>query len=128
MAAVFIELTVFSRDRMKLGLTDEDLRALQGAILDGPAAAPVIRGTSGLRKMRFAPPSWRVGKRGALRVCYAWFPRHGMVILARVYAKAEQDDLIAAERSLPSIRKNPNRLLAVRFSAMCKSRFWALSI
>lgn len=99
MAAVFIELRVFSRDRARLALTEEDMRALQAAILNGPAAAPVIRGTGGLRKVRFAPPSWRTGKSGAARICYAWFPVHGVVLLVRAYAKADQTDLTAGERS-----------------------------
>ncbi|MEP0842997.1 MAG: hypothetical protein HRF43_09825 [Phycisphaerae bacterium] len=98
MAVVFVELGIFSRDRRAMGLVDEDLRALQRAILLEPESAPVIAGTGGLRKMRFAPPSWRTGKSGALRVCYAWFPAHGRVVLVRAYAKARQADLAPAER------------------------------
>ena len=63
-----------------------------------PKGAPVVQGTGGLRKLRFSPARWRQGKRGALRVCYAYFEDLKIVLLALVYPKNEKDDLSAAER------------------------------
>jgi len=63
-----------------------------------PTSPPVIRGTGGLRKMRFAPPSWHTGKRGALRVCYVFLHEHAIVLLVGFYAKNEREDLTAQER------------------------------
>jgi hypothetical protein len=52
----FIELPVFSRRWAKLGLDDEgDLSALQLSIMAAPHKAKVIKGTAGIRKMRFSP-------------------------------------------------------------------------
>lgn len=79
-------------------LTDLDLRALEDLILANPAVGKPMAGTGGLRKMRFAPPSWHTGKSGATRVGYAWFPMVDTVYLIALYAKQDKDNLTAAER------------------------------
>jgi hypothetical protein len=90
----FIELPVFTKRWERLGLNDEDdLTALQLAIMVDPKSAKPIAGTSGVRKMRFAPSQWNVGKSGALRVLYVYFQQFGIVVLALVYAKSEADDI-----------------------------------
>jgi phage-related protein len=93
-----IELPGFTRAWAALGLSDGDLRALQSAILSGPERHPIIRGTGGLRKIRFTRPSEGRGKRGAYRACYACFLNNGIVVLAMVYGKNEQSDLTASQR------------------------------
>jgi len=77
MLAVINQLPTFVAKWRGLGLTDDDLRFLEAALMANPDAGPVMRGTGGLRKMRFAPPSWHTGKSGAVRVCYAHFPEYG---------------------------------------------------
>ena len=57
-----------------LGLTDEDLQALERELLQRPDAGKVIPGTGGLRKLRFAPPRSGRGNSGGVRVIYAHFP------------------------------------------------------
>lgn len=95
----FIELRQFTEGWDDLGLDDEDdLTALQLMIMVGPKKHPVISGTGGLRKMRFAPDHWNAGKRGAARVCYVYFQEYGIVLLAIAYGKNEKDDLKAAEK------------------------------
>jgi hypothetical protein len=94
----FIELPGFSRAWTALDLGDEDLLALQTAILEGPDRHPVIAGTGGLRKIRFARPGGGRGKSASSRICYACFLDSGVVVLAMVYAKGEQSDLTAAQR------------------------------
>ena len=89
----FIELTGFSDDWQHLGLDDDDLSKLQFALMEGAKNSPVIPGTGGLRKMRFAPTGWRVGKRGAIRVCFCWWEEFGIVLLITAYAKNEQSSL-----------------------------------
>jgi hypothetical protein len=90
----FVELRPFTRTWSDLELDDErDLAELQLEIMAAPRHWPVVKGTGGLRKMRFAPTKWRRGKSGALRVCYVYFEAHGIILLAIVYPKSEQDDL-----------------------------------
>jgi hypothetical protein len=95
----FIELRDFSEAWERLGLEADDLLALQDAILAGPQRPPVIPGTGGLRKIRFAPPSWNVGKRGAIRICYVYFAEPGLILLMLAYCKTEKDTLTAAEKA-----------------------------
>jgi hypothetical protein len=94
----FIELPGFTRAWAALGLRDDDLTALQRAILDGPSRAPLVSGTGGLRKIRFARPAGGRGKSGSFRACYACFLDSGVIVLAMVYGKGEQADLTASQR------------------------------
>ncbi len=88
----------FTRAWAALGLHDADLRALHPAILSGPERHPVVPGTGGLRRRRFARPGERRGKSGAYRVCYAAYLHEGIVVLAMVYGKNEQADLTETQR------------------------------
>ena len=100
----FVELRNFTTNwRSKLELNDDDLLELQLAIMLAPKGNPVVPGTGSLRKLRFSPSRWRRGKRGALRVGYAYFEDLKIVLLGSVYPKNEKDDLTAAERE--EIRK-----------------------
>ena len=63
-----------------------------------PLLAPVIQGTGGIRKMRFSPPGWNVGKSGAVRVIYAVFPDFSVCVLAAAYAKTEQENISASDK------------------------------
>ena len=56
---------------------------------------PVIRGTRGLRKMRFAFE--QRGKRGSVRICYVDFSEKSTVYLITVYSKKEKDNLTREE-------------------------------
>ena len=94
----FIELPGFTRAWTSLGLTDSDLTALQATILDGPNRYPVVAGTGGLRKIRFAREGEGRGKSGSYRACYACFLDDGVIVLAMVYGKGEQADLTMAQR------------------------------
>lgn len=89
----FVESREFTAAWEDLGLDDAALAALQLTIMTGGKNAPVIKGTGGLRKLRFSPPAWNVGKRGALRVCFVHFAEYGFVYLMLVYAKTEADNL-----------------------------------
>jgi hypothetical protein len=97
----FVEHVSFTGDWQRNDLTDEDLRALQSLIMaswNNPRLAPLVQGTGGLRKLRFAPVGRASGKRGAFRVYFAPFPDHGIVLLAALFGKNERSDLTAAER------------------------------
>jgi hypothetical protein len=96
----FIESKQFTSSWNEMGLYAEaDLTELQLTIMSNPKRAPVISGTGGLRKLRFAPPGWEMGKSGAVRVCYAYFEEYGIVFLIVVYRKSEKDNLTATERA-----------------------------
>lgn len=91
----FIELKSFTKEWDDLGLRewDDELCALQLMIMCDPSGYPVMSGTHGLRKLRFAPARWNVGKRGALRVAFVYFEKFAVVLLVTLFQKNEKGDL-----------------------------------
>jgi len=100
MRLTLIQLSPFVAKWSKLGLTDEDLQSLEGLLIEDPQAGEVIPGTGGLRKLRFAPPSWHTGKRGATRVIYAFIAAGEAVYLFTLYGKNAQSDLSSDEKKV----------------------------
>ncbi len=95
----FVELDEFIDDWESLGLNDDvDLFALQMAIMADPRGSPVIEGSGGLRKLRFASAQSKKGKRGGIRVCYAYLEEHFMILLCAAYDHREKDNLSAADK------------------------------
>src|SRR4051812_1817991 len=94
----FVELKPFTSAWKDLGLRDEDQQALEVMIMMNPKGHPVVEGTGGLRKMRFAPARWETGKRGAARVCYVYFEEYCSAVLVLAYGKNEKDDLAPHEK------------------------------
>jgi mRNA-degrading endonuclease RelE of RelBE toxin-antitoxin system len=66
---IIVETPVFTRQINQLSSV-ESYRQLQIALVDDPKRAPVIPRSGGLRKIRWEG-SGR-GKRGGIRVIYAW--------------------------------------------------------
>jgi hypothetical protein len=91
----FTELSPFVDSWKDCGLTQRDLAALQILIMCDPRHGSVMPGTRGLRKLRYSPERWNVGKRDALRVCYVYFEMYGMVLLCLAFKKADLENLSA---------------------------------
>ena len=100
MNASFVQLGIFVASWKYLRLDDEDLRALENLIGQRPEAGKLIPGTGGVRKIRFAPPSWNRGKSGSVRVCYACFFAGKAIFLLTAYGKNRKDNLDAVEKKL----------------------------
>jgi hypothetical protein len=81
------------------GLPDEDLQALESMIMRDPSAHGVMKGTGGLRKARFAPPSRGKGKSGSMRIGYAQFPDFRVILLMILFLKKDEDNLSNAMRN-----------------------------
>lgn len=90
----FVETPVFTTEIRKY-LSAEEYRQLQIALLLRPEQGPVIRGSGGLRKVRWAARG--SGKRGGLRVIYYWDARSEWFYMLFAYAKNEQGDLTPAQ-------------------------------
>jgi hypothetical protein len=82
---VFIETAIFLRAIKDM--TDEDLRALQTHLLEHPDAGAIIKGSGGLRKLRWASDGR--GKRGGIRVIYFHINHAGQIYLVYAYAYAK---------------------------------------
>ncbi len=98
MKMTFRQMSIFVSEWKRLGLADEDLQALERQIMERPEAGAVMQGTGGVRKVRFAPPSWHSGKSGAARVCYIIFA-DAVCYLFLIFAKNEQANLSAKDKA-----------------------------
>lgn len=97
MKAVFVELPAFTRYRADY-LGDEGFRGLQEVMMKNPKAGDVIKGTGGLRKLRYSDPRRGKGKRGGLRVIYYWWDGGLQFWLFTLYDKNEMADLSPDEK------------------------------
>jgi hypothetical protein len=95
----YVSIPSFDRRWASLGLNDDDLRMLEILIQADPDGPPLVKGTGGLRKVRFARPGSGRGKSGSYRIGYAHFPNPGIILLLDVWAKNEKSDLSQAERN-----------------------------
>ena len=93
----FVETPIFTAEIRTL-LPEAKYRALQIALLLRPEQGPVIPGSGGLRKVRWAGTGR--GKRGGLRVIYYWHPVDETFFLLFAYPKNAQEDLTPAQRKL----------------------------
>lgn len=76
-------------------LTDEEYSRLQWALMEQPNRGDLIRGSGGLRKLRWAARG--KGKSGGLRIIYYWADSRGYIYMINVYAKSKQEDLTAEQ-------------------------------
>ena len=90
----FVETPVFT-SLVRRHLSDESYRALQLALLLRPEQGTVIRGSGGLRKLRWAAEGR--GRRGGLRVIYYWAVAEEVCYMLYLYGKNEQADLTPAQ-------------------------------
>lgn len=96
MTRTFIELPIFRSKWENLGLNDTDLRRLQEQLLSDPKVGAVMRGTGGVRKMRFAFE--HRGKSGSIRIIYVDFEVYEKIYLITAYPKNEKENLTDSER------------------------------
>lgn len=97
MKRTFIELPIFRSRWKAMGLNDDDLARLQRELLEDPKIGPVMQGTGGVRKMRFAFEDR--GKSGSARVIYVDFEVYDKIYLITAYPKNEKDNLTKEERN-----------------------------
>ena len=86
----FVETPVFTKEVGSL-LSDDEYRSLQAALMLRPEQGAVIRGTGGLRKIRWSGRGH--GKRGGLRLIYYWDRTTETMYMLYVYSKSKQEDL-----------------------------------
>lgn len=93
----FRETDLFTRDVLAL-LSDDEYAEVQGALIVNPEVGDLIRGTGGLRKLRWSQQRRGKGKRGGVRVIYYWYASGSLIYMLLAYSKNEQDDLSAAQK------------------------------
>jgi len=95
---MFYSTLIFDSQWEDMGLDDEDRRKLENVIANNPSIGRVMRGTNGLRKMRFALEGR--GKSGGARVLYVDFVVYERIYLVYAYPKNEKEDITSEEREV----------------------------
>lgn len=90
----FVETPIFTKVITGV-IGDDEYRSLQVALMLRPEQGPIIRGTGGLRKVRWAKPG--AGKRGGLRIIYYWAAVERAFYMLYAYSKNEQGDVTPAQ-------------------------------
>jgi hypothetical protein len=89
---------MFDKDLKRIGATDADFLALITDLTNNPEASAKIQGLKGVRKIRFAISSRRIGKSGGGRAIYLALKMDQSIILITAYTKNEKTDLSTQQR------------------------------
>ena len=89
-----IETPIFTK-RVKEILSEEDYRRFQIKLIDDPELGSIIKGSGGIRKIRWSG-SGR-GKRGGSRLLYYWYTTEGVLLMLFIFKKNENDDLTKSQ-------------------------------
>lgn len=90
----FIETPIYTEDITKL-LSDEEYSKLQKFLVDHPSSGDLIKGSKGLRKLR-----WKLknkGKSGGIRNIYYYYEDKNILYMIYVYDKSKTEDLTAKQ-------------------------------
>jgi hypothetical protein len=91
---VVLETSLFTRQVTET-LSDDDYARLQAVLTARPDTGAVIRGSGGLRKIRWATSG--KGKRGGVRIIYYWAPAQEQLLMLMLFSKNERANLTQAQ-------------------------------
>ena len=89
-----IETSFFTK-KINTLFSDDEYRNLQNELILNPEKGNIIRGSGGLRKIRYGT-SGR-GKSGGVRIIYYWIKNKEIILLLLIYPKNEQDNLTPSQ-------------------------------
>ena len=84
---IFIETSIFTKILPNY-LSDDEYRGLQSYLLQKPDAGDLVRGSGGVRKVRWAPSG--KGKNGGVRAIYYWKKSEHEIWMLTTYSKSER--------------------------------------
>ncbi len=87
---VIIETSIFTK-QINTMLKDDEYRALQNFIVELPTSGNIIKGSGGIRKLRWQSSGH--GKRGGARIIYYWATDQEQIFMLYAYPKKDMSDL-----------------------------------
>jgi len=84
------ETSIFTKEITRI-LSDDEYKALQNFLVANPKGGDVIKGSGGLRKVR-----WKLkgrGKSGGIRNIYYYHEKESLLLMVYVYEKSKTEDL-----------------------------------
>ncbi len=97
MIAEIVSLTGYESQVSEL-LSEEERRTMEFFIPCTPGDHPVIKGTGGFRKARWARRGQ--GKSGSFRAVYFFLAEPGRIYVAAIYAKSRKETLSASDQNV----------------------------
>lgn len=95
---IILKMTpAFEKKAGKL-LTSETLEALLDYLEENPEKGDIIKGTGGVRKLRWETGKNNKGKSGGIRVLYH-YSKNILVLLITLYGKSEQDSISQSDKN-----------------------------
>lgn len=94
------ETSLFTKEIIKL-LSDDEYKNLQNHLAEHPECGDIIKGSGGLRKLR-----WKVegrGKSGGIRNIYYYAKEKHLILMIFVYPKSKTSDL--SQKQIEMLRK-----------------------
>lgn len=94
---VIVETSVFTRLINEL-MSDDEYRDFQEVLVTRPDMGDLIRGSGGLRKVR-----WKLegrGKSGGVRIIYYWVTADDQIRILYAYPKGKQENLTQEQLAL----------------------------
>jgi len=95
-----IETSIFTKRIIEI-LKDDEYKELQNFLCQHPKSGDLIRGSGGLRKLR-----WNIqgsGKSGGIRNIYYFFEDENTILMVYVYKKSETENL--TQKQIEALRK-----------------------
>ena len=86
----FIETRLFTQ-LVRDYLSDEEYRQVQLELIKNPMLGPVVRGSGGVRKLRWGAPGR--GKRGGYRIIYFIYRPKEVIWMLTIYPKNVRDSI-----------------------------------
>ena len=83
------ETPIFTKQIINL-MPDKDYNLLQIALILNPELGPIIKGSGGIRKIRWSLPG--KGKQGGSRIIYYWQVLQNQIFMLIAYSKTEQEN------------------------------------
>lgn len=95
----FVYLQQFGKRLKILKLIEQDEISIEKILLANPKIGDVVRGTNGLRKLRYSSVNSGSGKSGSFRIFYVDIESSNLIILITLISKGESDNLSSDERN-----------------------------
>ena len=98
MGSLIIKTTPDFEKKSAKALTSESLEELYDYLEINPNSGDVIKGTGGVRKLRWKTGKNNRGKSGGVRVLY-YYKNEILILIITLYSKSDQENISDAERN-----------------------------
>lgn len=97
MSSIIIKITPAFEKMAKRLIDKVSLQELYDYLSVNPDIGPIIKGTGGVRKIRWKTKTLNKGKSGSLRILYH-YSNDVLIILITVYIKSERENITAEDK------------------------------